>query len=96
MLDLYMSAPCGIRFVFLSWILPSNSAVPYKGFRVHLIAGVKNTDSSAIFGVSSVTFLNIWSTMVFRNLFGILFSVYLLFKNCINLSLNYSGAYLYN
>jgi hypothetical protein len=34
--------------------------------------------------------------MAYLHSFGIQFFVYLLFKNCCNLSLNTSGAYLYN
>ena len=34
--------------------------------------------------------------MVFLHLFGMQFSLYILFKNCSNLSLNSSGAYLYS
>ena len=48
------------------------------------------------FLVSSVTFLNIGVTMAYLHSFGIQFFVYLLFRNCCNLSLNSSGAYLYN
>jgi len=64
-------------------------------FRVYLIAGVENTNSSVVFGVPPVAFLKYWGYKVIFHSFGMRSSLYILFKNCSNLSLNSSGAYLY-
>jgi len=64
-------------------------------FRVYLIACVKNTNSSVVFGFPSVT-LNTGVITAFLHSSGMQFSLYVLFKNCSNLSLNSSGAYLYS
>ena len=56
MLDLCMNIPFGIQFICHKpfWV---TLQFYIKGFRVYLIADVKNTNSSVIFWVSSVTFL---------------------------------------
>jgi hypothetical protein len=82
MLDLCMNVPFGTRFVFLSWILLSNSAVSYvKDFRVYFIVGVKNIDTSVIFGVSSITFLEYLDyTCISSLLWNTVVCVYIIYK----------------
>ena len=101
--SLWLEAKCCIR----AWTSLSESILCFchklfwaclqfhvHDFRVYLIADVKNTNSSLISQVSSVTFLKYWEHNGISPFMRIQFSVYMLFKNCRNLSLNSSGAYL--
>jgi len=63
---------------------------------VYLIAGVENSNSSVVFWFPSATFLKYWGYNGISPFIGMRFSLYILFKNCSNLSLNPSGAYLYS
>ena len=68
-----------------------------KDFGAYLIAGVTNTNSSVIFWVSAVTFLKYCDyNGISPYIWNRVFCVYILFKNCSNLSFNSSGAYFSN